>query len=45
LAADGRFLDAAAVLDQLVETAQAAGDAEMAEDADRGATRLRARLN
>jgi regulator of sirC expression with transglutaminase-like and TPR domain len=45
LAADGRFLDAAAVLDQLVETAAAAGDAELAEDAERGATRLRARLN
>ena len=45
LAADGRFLDAAAVLDQLVETAETAGDAAMAEEADRGATRLRARLN
>jgi regulator of sirC expression with transglutaminase-like and TPR domain len=45
LAADGRFLEAAAVLDQLVDTAQAAGDVEMAEDADRSATRLRARLN
>jgi hypothetical protein len=45
LAADGRFLEAATVLDQLVETAAAAGDTAMAEDADRGATRLRARLN
>ncbi|MEY2403551.1 MAG: hypothetical protein QOD38_1102 [Acidimicrobiaceae bacterium] len=45
LAADGRFLEAAAVLDRLGELAQAVGEAGIAEDAERGATRLRARLN
>jgi hypothetical protein len=45
LAADGRFVEAAAVLDRLAEVARAAGEAALAEDADRGATRLRARLN
>jgi regulator of sirC expression with transglutaminase-like and TPR domain len=45
LAADGRFLDAAAELDRLAELAEAAGNAELVEDSTRGATRLRARLN
>jgi hypothetical protein len=45
LAADGRFLEAAAVLDRLKELASDAGAGEIAEDAERGATRLRARLN
>lgn len=45
LAADGRFLEAAVELDHLVELAREAGEAGMAEDAERGATRLRARLN
>jgi regulator of sirC expression with transglutaminase-like and TPR domain len=45
LAADGRFLDAAAELDRLAELAEEAGDAELVEDSTRGATRLRARLN
>jgi hypothetical protein len=45
LAADGRFVEAARVLDRLVELAGAAGQAGIAEEAERGATRLRARLN
>jgi regulator of sirC expression with transglutaminase-like and TPR domain len=45
LAADGRFLEAAEVLDELVAIAHAEGDAASAEEAERGATRLRARLN
>ena len=45
LAADGRFLEAAAELDQLAELATAAGDAPVVEEAERGAIRLRARLN
>jgi hypothetical protein len=45
LAADGRFLEAAAVLDRLKELASDAGAGEIAEDAERAATRLRARLN
>lgn len=45
LAADGRFLQAAAVLDQLTELARDAGEGAIAEEAERGATRLRARLN
>lgn len=45
LAADGRFLEAAVVLDHLAELAGTAGEAGIAEDAERGATRLRARLN
>ncbi len=45
LAADGRFLDAAAELDRLAELAEDAGNGELVEDSTRGATRLRARLN
>jgi regulator of sirC expression with transglutaminase-like and TPR domain len=45
LAADGRFLEAAVVLDRLTELAQDAGDVGIAEEAERSATRLRARLN
>ena len=45
LAADGRFLEAAVVLDHLTGLARDAGDGGMAEDAERGATRMRARLN
>jgi regulator of sirC expression with transglutaminase-like and TPR domain len=45
LAADGRFLEAAVVLDDMAELARNSGDVDAAEDADRGATRLRARLN
>jgi regulator of sirC expression with transglutaminase-like and TPR domain len=45
LAADGRFLEAAAALDRLAELAEAAGNDELVEDSTRGATRLRARLN
>lgn len=45
LAADGRFIDAAAVLDRLAELAGVAGDGDLVEDATLGATRLRARLN
>ena len=45
LAADGRYLEAAAVLDELARLARDAADAGTAEDAERGAARLRARLN
>lgn len=45
LAADGRFLDAAFELDRLAEIATAAGDAQLVDEAERGAVRLRARLN
>jgi regulator of sirC expression with transglutaminase-like and TPR domain len=45
LAADGRFLEAAAALDRLADVARTAGDAALVEDAERGAARLRARLN
>jgi regulator of sirC expression with transglutaminase-like and TPR domain len=45
LAADGQFLEAAAVLDALAELARGAGDLEIVDDAERGADRLRARLN
>lgn len=45
LAADGRFREAAEVLDRLAELARAADDAVLVDDAERGATRLRARLN
>jgi regulator of sirC expression with transglutaminase-like and TPR domain len=45
LAADGRYLEAAAVLDALAVLAREAADAGTAEEAERGATRLRARLN
>jgi hypothetical protein len=42
LAADGRFVEAAAVLDRVGELAASSEDAE---DAARAATLLRARLN
>lgn len=45
LAADGRFLEAASVLDDLESTARAQGADAIADDAVHGATRLRARLN
>jgi regulator of sirC expression with transglutaminase-like and TPR domain len=45
LAADGRFIDAAAALDELVDVAAAAGRDDLASEAARGATRLRARAN
>ena len=45
LAADGRFLDAAGQLDELATLAKELGAAELVEEAERGATRLRARLN
>jgi len=45
LAADGRFVEAAGVLEHLAELGRTAGDARLAEDAERGATHLRARLN
>jgi regulator of sirC expression with transglutaminase-like and TPR domain len=45
LAADGRFLEAAAVLDRLTELARDAGEGGVADGAERSATRLRARLN
>jgi regulator of sirC expression with transglutaminase-like and TPR domain len=45
LAVDGRFVEAASVLDRLSSLADEAGNAELVEEATRGATRLRARLN
>ena len=45
LAADGRFRDAAEVMDELGALARASGAGEAADEAERGATRLRARLN
>src|SRR5581483_854131 len=45
LAADGRFVEAAKELDHLAALAAAAGRADLVDEAERGATRLRARLN
>jgi regulator of sirC expression with transglutaminase-like and TPR domain len=45
LAADGRFLEAAAVLDHLTGLASEAGQGGLADDAEQGATRMRARMN
>jgi regulator of sirC expression with transglutaminase-like and TPR domain len=45
LASDGRFLEAAAELDQLATIGRSRGDAAIVEEAERGAVRLRARLN
>jgi regulator of sirC expression with transglutaminase-like and TPR domain len=45
LAADGRYLEAARVLDELAERARGAEEHVMAGDAEQGANRLRARLN
>lgn len=45
LAADGRFLEAAGELDRLADLGRSLGDGTVVEDAERGATRLRARLN
>jgi len=45
LAADGRFSEAAAALDHLAELAGTLGEPGIVEEAERGATRLRARLN
>ncbi len=45
LAADGRFAEAASVLDDLTALAADAGDLGLAEESALGATRLRARLN
>jgi regulator of sirC expression with transglutaminase-like and TPR domain len=45
LAADGRFIEAAVVLDHLAKLAETAGQDDLVEEATRGATRLRARLN
>jgi hypothetical protein len=45
LAADGQFLEAAAALEQLADVARTAGETTIVGDAERGAARLRARLN
>jgi hypothetical protein len=45
LAADGRFSEAAEALERLAEVAGDLGESGMVEEAERGATRLRARLN
>ena len=45
LAADGRFREAADVLDELTAMAADTGDGPLAEESAHGATRLRARLN
>jgi hypothetical protein len=45
LAATGQFLEAAVALDRLAEVAASAGDTAIVADAERGAARLRARLN
>jgi regulator of sirC expression with transglutaminase-like and TPR domain len=45
LAADGKFMQAASVLDRLAELAKDADNQELVEESTRGATRLRARLN
>ena len=45
LAADGRFLDGAQVLDDLAARAGSAGDDHLALEAEHGAVRLRARVN
>jgi regulator of sirC expression with transglutaminase-like and TPR domain len=45
LAADGRYLDAARVLEDLAERAHHAEEHVMAGEAEQGANRLRARLN
>ena len=45
LAADGRFMDAASVLDDLARLATDTGATDVVEEAQRGAARLRARLN
>ncbi|MGQ0616706.1 MAG: SirB1 family protein [Acidimicrobiia bacterium] len=45
LAADGRFLQAAAEMDELGDRAETAGDTDLARDARAGALSLRARMN
>lgn len=45
LAADGRFSEAADALERMADLAGNLGEAGMVEEAERGATRLRARLN
>jgi regulator of sirC expression with transglutaminase-like and TPR domain len=45
LAADGRFLEAAAALDELAEIARDRGVDALVDEAEQGAIRLRARLN
>jgi regulator of sirC expression with transglutaminase-like and TPR domain len=45
LAADGRFLEAAAALDELAEIARDRGADALVDEAEQGAIRLRARLN
>jgi hypothetical protein len=45
MAADGQFLDAARVLDDLAARAGSAGDGQLAQEAEQGAVRLRARVN
>ena len=45
LAADGRFLDAAATLDELADVARVEGAGALVDEAESGAIRLRARLN